>query len=95
MTYFPTEPPYTDDYLSEEHKEFIHGWDLATEEIETYFDNREDPVGLKTIDKIIEEVADEVKQDLIDWMRRTRQEFIVGFVDGYSDEELKERGFEG
>lgn len=95
MTHIPTEEPYTDKFLSDEHKEFIKGWDLATEEIETYFANNEYETGIDSIDKILQEVDRQTKEDLLDWMATTRQEHIVGLIDGYTEEELAERGWKG
>ena len=100
MTYIPNDPPYTDEFLRDEDKEFIKGWDLATEEIETYFNNREDGYGdteitaSPTLNKIVNEYNMAIKHELVDWMKMTRQEYIVSLIDGYTDEELKERGYE-
>lgn len=95
MTYIPDEEPYTDKYLREEDKEFMNGWDTAADEIVSYFNNRDDITGLKTLDKILSECAEDIRDELLDWIARARQQFIVGMVDGYTDEELKERGYEG
>lgn len=95
MTYIPDEEPYTDKYLREEDKEFMNGWDTAADEIVSYFNNRDDITGLKTLDKILSECAEDIRDELLDWISRARQQFIVGMVDGYTDEELKERGYEG
>lgn len=93
MTHIPTEAPYTDEYLNDQHKEFIKGWDLATEEIETFFANNEPETGIETIDKLLAEYHEKIKQEIVDWLKTTRQEHIVGLIDTYSDEELKERGW--
>lgn len=95
MTYIPDEEPYTDKYLREEDKEFMKGWDTAADEIVSYFNNRDDITGLKTLDKILSECAEDIRDELLDWIARARQQFIVGMVDGYTDEELKERRYEG
>ena len=95
MTYIPDEEPYTDKYLREEDKEFMNGWDTAADEIVSYFNNRDDITGLKTLDKILSECAEDIRDELLDWISRARQQFIVGMVDDYTDEELKERGYEG
>lgn len=95
MTYFPKEDPYNDKFLREEHKEFFKGWDLAMEEIKTYFANNEYETGIDSIDKILQEVDKQTEEDLLDWMATTRQEHIVGLIDGYSEEELAERGWKG
>lgn len=100
MTYIPNDPPYTDEFLRDEHKEFIKGWDLATEEIKAYFSNKKDGYGdtetvSDTFNKIANEFADATEEELVDWMKSARQQFIVSFVDGYSDKELKERGWKG
>ena len=95
MTYIPDEEPYTDKYLKEEDKEFINGWDAAADEIVSYFNNRDDITGLKTLDKILSECAEDIRDELLDWIARARQQFVVGMVDGYTDEELKERGYKG
>ena len=95
MTYIPDEEPYTDKYLKEEDKEFMRGWDTAVSEIFSYFNNRDDITGLKTLDKILNECAEDIRDDLLGWIARARQQFIVGIIDSYTDEELKERGYEG
>lgn len=95
MTYVPDEEPYTDKYLKEEDKEFMNGWDTAADEIVSYFNNRDDITGLETLDKILSECAEDIRDGLLDWIARARQQFVVGMVDGYTDEELKERGYEG
>lgn len=95
MTYIPDEEPYTDKYLREEDSVFFQGWDAAVSEIFSYFNNRDDITGLKTLDKILSECAEDIRDELLDWIARARQQFIVGMVDGYTDEELKERGYEG
>lgn len=95
MTYIPDEEPYTDKYLREEDKEFMNGWDTAADEIVRYFNNRDDITGLDTVDKILNECAEDIRDDLLGWIARARQQFVVGMVDGYTDEELKERGYKG
>lgn len=95
MTYIPDEEPYTDKYLKEEDKEFMKGWDTAVSEIFIYFNNRDDITGLDTVDKILNECAEDIRDGLLGWIARARQQFIVGMVDGYTDEELKERGYKG
>ena len=95
MTYIPDEAPYTDKYLKEEDKEFMKGWDAAVSEIFSYFNNRDDITGLKTLDKILSECSEDIRDELLDWIARARQQFIVGIIDSYTDEELKERGYEG
>ena len=95
MTYIPDEATYTDKYLKEEDKEFMKGWDAAVSEIFSYFNNRDDITGLKTLDKILSEYSEDIRDGLLDWIARARQQFIVGIIDSYTDEELKERGYEG
>lgn len=94
MSYIPNEPPYTDEFLRETDKEFMKGWDLAADEIVAYFNNRDDITGLDTIDKILSECAENIRDDLLGWLASARQQFIVGMVDGYTEEELKERGYD-
>lgn len=95
MTYIPDEEPYTDKYLREEDKEFMNGWDTAADEIVSYFNNRDDITGLDTVDKILNECAEDIRDDLLGWIARARQQCVVGMVDSYTDEELKERGYKG
>ena len=95
MTYIPDEEPYTDKYLKEEDKKFMKGWDTAVSEIFSYFNNRDDITGVETLDKILSECAEDIRDELLDWISRARQQFIVGIIDSYTDEELKERGYEG
>ena len=95
MTYIPDEEPYTDKSLKEEDTVFFQGWDAAVSEIFSYFNNRDHITGLKTLDKILSECAEDIRNELLDWISRVRQQFIVGIIDGYTDEELKERGYKG
>lgn len=91
----PTNEPYTDKYLSEHDKHYMDGYDIAVESLDTAFSNLELETGLETVDKVIEEVKENIKAQLKDYLEYDRQMNIVSFVDGYTDEELKERGYEG
>ena len=89
----PTEEPYTDKYLREEDKHYMQGYDFAAEAVDTAFDNLELETGLETVDKIVDEIKEDIKSQVKDYLEHDRQMNIVSFVDSYSDEELKERGY--
>ena len=97
MTYIPDKAPYTDKYLKEEDSVFFQGWDEAAEEIESIANIfiEDENTGLKTIDAI----RDEVVRDFVEFLQQEldgcSQMTLVGIIDSYTDEELKERGYEG
>lgn len=97
MTYIPDEEPYTDKYLKEEDEGFFQGWDEAAEEIESIADIfiEDENTGLKTIDAIRAEVVRDFVEFLQQELDGCRQMTLVGIIDSYTDEELKERGYEG
>ena len=93
MTYIPYgEGIYKEKYLDEKDKELIKGWELATEEIETFFDNADDETitGLKTIDNIVREIDENTKQALLEWMESTRRMHVVGLIDSLPEERKEE-----
>lgn len=97
MTYIPNEEPYTDKYLKEEDTVFFQGWDDAAGEIESIADIfiEDENTGLKTIDAIRAEVVRDFVEFLQQELDGCRQMTLVGIIDSYTDEELKERGYEG
>lgn len=94
MTYFPTGEPYTDKYLSEEDKEFMRGWDFAVEAMENAFANLDEFTGFKEVDKIFDELAEHIKDCVLSEVKCDRKMNLVSMIDNYSDEELKERGWD-
>lgn len=97
MTYIPNEEPYTDKYLKEEDSVFFQGWDEAAEEIENIADIfiEDENTGLKTIDTIRAEIIRDFVEFLQQELDDCRQMILVGIIDSYTDEELKERGYKG
>lgn len=96
MTYIPNEEPYTDKYLSEQDKNRMDGYDFAVESIETAFANVVEDLetDIVPIDQILKGVIERIKEGVLDYLATDRQTCIVSFIDGYSDEELKERGWD-
>lgn len=97
MTYIPNEEPYTDKYLRGEDERFFQGWDETVEEIDNITDIflEEESTGLPTIDAIRSETIRSFAEYLKHELEGVRQTTLVSFVDSYTDEELKERGYEG
>lgn len=97
MTYIPNEEPYTDKYLKDEDSVFFQGWDEAADEIESIADIfiEDENTGLKTIDAIRAEVVRDFVEFLQQELDGCRQMTLVGVIDSYADEELKERGYKG
>lgn len=97
MTYIPDEEPYIDKYLKEEDSVFFQGWDDAAEEIENIANTfiEDETTGLKTIDTIRAEIVRDFVEFLQQELDGCRQMTLVGIIDSYTDEELKERGYKG
>lgn len=93
MTYIPTEPPYTEEFLNDQDKKLLAGWDAAVEEVDNFFGNNESETGLETLDKAVNEYRERLKQELLEWVASSRQQYIVSCIDGYTKEELEAKGW--
>lgn len=91
----PEGAPYEDKYLNDKDKWFMRGWDLAVESVmEALADIAEETeTGSDTLTKIYQELIEDVKDEVDFRAVSDRQMHVVSFIDGYSDEELKNNGY--
>lgn len=92
----PEGAPYEDKYLNDKDKWFMKGWDFAIESVMGALNDviEETETGSDTLTKIYQELIGDVKDEVDFRTTSDRQLHVVSFIDGYSDEELKNNGYD-
>ena len=75
MSYIPDYRKETDK-LNEVDREYIRGYRQAMEDMQTFFDNRDDDYSVES------EVVESVKEELVEWMECSEKELICAIFDG-------------
>lgn len=100
MTYIPnvrTDEDYNDKYLAEKDKDIIKGYDLATETIDSFFDNLETydfEVDGEDIDigRFLDnhlEIKELFKANLMEHLESGRNELVTFMIDNMSEKEYE------
>ena len=93
-----TDESYNQNYLNDTDAEFIAGFDWCTKMVvENFFNNLDnyeitDGQGFDVIEYLEahEEVAEELKNDMLQWIEGQRDELITSMIENMSDEEYDE-----
>lgn len=96
MSFFPncrTDEDYNEKYLNEIDSQYISGFDICTESVDKFFNNldifecKEDGFDLYNYLESHNEVRESLKKDILTFLERERNEYIVSIMVGYAEDD--------
>lgn len=92
FTYLVESGKYTKDMLNEQQLAFIKGIETAIEEIELLTANKfcDDTEEIQIYESVINSIKMEAAQEIIEWVKSSKNTYIVTFADDNADQEMYE-----